>query len=114
MNKKEFSFNIERKNMKVLLTGAYGQLGYDYQILFNSLGIEYLATDYEDLNITDNKKLEDFFLKNRNFDIIINCAAYNDVDKAETDEKNGLKNAQNLPKTALSELSNYLSFNPFS
>ena len=87
MNKKEFSFNIERKNMKVLLTGAYGQLGYDYQILFNSLGIEYLATDYEDLNITDNKKLEDFFLKNRNFDIIINCAAYNDVDKAETDEK---------------------------
>ena len=73
--------------MKVLLTGAYGQLGYNYQVLFNSLGIDYLATDYEDLNITDNKKLEDFFYKNKNFDIIINCAAYNDVDKAEIDEK---------------------------
>ena len=72
--------------MKVLLTGAYGQLGYDYQRLFNSLGINYLATDYEDLNVMDNKKLEEFFLKNKNFDIIINCAAYNDVDKAENDK----------------------------
>ena len=69
--------------MKVLLTGAHGQLGHDYQILFKKLNIEYLATDYEDLDITDIEKIKKFFKINGKYDIVINCAAYNDVDKAE-------------------------------
>lgn len=78
--------------MKILLTGSNGQLGYDLKKMFDSLKIEYIATDYQELDITDNKSLEEFFDKNKGFTHIINCAAYNDVDKAETDEKVKLLN----------------------
>lgn len=82
----------EINNMKILLTGSNGQLGYDFKKLFDSLKIEYIATDYQELDITDNKSLEHFFNENKDFTHIINCAAYNDVDKAETDEKVKLLN----------------------
>ena len=78
--------------MKILLTGSNGQLGYNLKKLFDSLKIEYIATDYQELDITDNKSLEHFFNENKDFTHIINCAAYNDVDKAETDEKVKLLN----------------------
>lgn len=78
--------------MKILLTGSNGQLGYDFKKLFDSLKIEYIATDYEELDITNNESLERFFTENKDFTHIINCAAYNDVDKAETDEKVKLLN----------------------
>lgn len=73
--------------MKILLTGSNGQLGYSFKKLFDSLKIKYIATDYQEMDITDNEAMEQFFDKNSNFTHIINCAAYNDVDKAETDEK---------------------------
>ena len=69
----------------ILITGANGQLGYDFQRLFDSLEIKYIATDIVDFDITDEKSIDDFFLKHNNISLIINCAAYNDVDKAETD-----------------------------
>ena len=78
--------------MKILLTGSNGQLGYDFKKLFDSLKIEYIATDYEELDITNNESLEHFFAENKDFTHIINCAAYNDVDKAETDKKVKLLN----------------------
>lgn len=73
--------------MKILLTGSNGQLGYSFKKLFDSLKIKYIATDYQEMDITDDEAMEQFFDKNSNFTHIINCAAYNDVDKAETDEK---------------------------
>ena len=78
--------------MKILLTGSNGQLGYDFKKLFDCLKIEYIATDYQELDITNNESLERFFTENKDFTHIINCAAYNDVDKAETDEKVKLLN----------------------
>ena len=78
--------------MKILLTGSNGQLGYDLKKMFDSLKIEYIATDYQEMDITDDEAMEQFFDKNSNFTHIINCAAYNDVDKAETDEKVKLLN----------------------
>jgi dTDP-4-dehydrorhamnose reductase len=78
--------------MKILLTGSNGQLGYDFKKLFDSLKIEYIATDYQELDITNNESLEYFFAENKDFTHIINCAAYNDVDKAEKDEKVKLLN----------------------
>lgn len=87
--------------MKILLTGSNGQLGYDFQNLFDKLEVEYYATDYNELDITNDNKLEKFFNENKNFDIIINCAAYNDVDKAETDkEKCYLLNSEAPTKLA--------------
>ena len=69
----------------ILITGANGQLGYDFQRLFDSLRVKYIATDVADFDITNEKSIDDFFLKHNNISLIINCAAYNDVDKAEID-----------------------------
>ena len=66
----------------ILITGANGQLGYDFQRLFNEIKEEYIATDVNDLDITNIEKVREF-VKNKNISLIINCAAYNNVDKAE-------------------------------
>lgn len=66
----------------ILITGANGQLGHDFQKLLNEINEEYIATDVQDLDITDIDKVRDF-VKNKNIKLIINCAAYNNVDKAE-------------------------------
>ncbi|MGL5098945.1 MAG: SDR family oxidoreductase, partial [Fusobacteriaceae bacterium] len=72
----------------ILITGAKGQLGYDFQRLFDSLMIEYLATDYDTLNITDIDAVRNYIEKNiQKLDLIINCAAYNNVDKAEVESE---------------------------
>uniref|UniRef100_A0A7V4CNE7 dTDP-4-dehydrorhamnose reductase n=1 Tax=Fervidobacterium pennivorans TaxID=93466 RepID=A0A7V4CNE7_FERPE len=73
--------------MKILITGAYGQLGRAFQELFNKEKVEYIATGTKDLDITDLKQLREFVLKNSGITHIINCAAYNQVDKAEEDWK---------------------------
>lgn len=72
----------------VLITGANGQLGHDFQKLFDSLKVEYIATDYDTLDITDISKVRDFIESNiikkgKSLELVINCAAYNNVDKAE-------------------------------
>lgn len=82
------------KMINVLLTGADGQLGSDFKKLFEEKGISYTATDYNNLDITDTVQMEAFFSKNDKFTHIINCAAYNDVDKAETDENVFLVNTE--------------------
>lgn len=76
----------------ILITGAKGQLGFDFQRLFDSLGIEYIATDYQELNITDNQAVKEYIQKNiiekgKKLEWIINCAAYNNVDKAEEEKE---------------------------
>jgi len=68
----------------ILLTGANGQLGQDYQKLFEEQNIEYIATDYKELDITNIDTLRNF-VKDKNISHIINCAAYNDVDRAESE-----------------------------
>ena len=74
--------------MKVLITGAYGQLGNEIKELAPEYnGIQFLFTDADTLNITDNKAVQNYCEQNLpNF--IINCAAYTAVDKAETDAEN--------------------------
>ncbi len=69
--------------MKVLITGANGQLGQDFQKLFKDKDIRYFATDLE----TDITNLETMrtYVKRNPAKVIINCAAYNAVDKAESD-----------------------------
>lgn len=66
----------------ILITGAKGQLGYDFQRLFDEIDEKYIATDRDDLDITDIEKVREF-VKEKNITLIINCVAYNNVDKAE-------------------------------
>ena len=81
----------------VLLTGANGQLGTDFKKLFEMEAIEYIATDYKELDITNKEDIEDF-IKDKNIDIIINCAAYNNVDKAEEEKEIAYKLNAEAPK----------------
>lgn len=86
--------------MKILLTGSNGQLGHDFKKIFDKKNIEYIATDYKELDITSDKDLNKFFQENEGITHVINCAAYNDVDKAETDKKVWLLNAEAPKKLA--------------
>lgn len=69
--------------MKVLVTGKGGQLASEFEQLKGS-NSNWTFLSVEDLDITDNLAVEDYF-SNINFDVIINCAAYTAVDKAEDD-----------------------------
>lgn len=68
--------------MKVLVTGAKGQLGSDVVAALAARGIEYLGADLEDFDITQQEQTRDFLLSYRP-DAVIHCAAYTAVDKAE-------------------------------
>ena len=70
----------------ILITGANGQLGHDFQSVFKENGLDFIATDYMDLDITDIESVREF-VKDKNIDLIINCAAYNNVDKAEEESE---------------------------
>ncbi len=71
--------------MKYLITGANGQLATEFRKSFEAnTSIEVLALSKDKLDITDVKSLEDVIL-NFKPNIIINCAAYNDVDGAESE-----------------------------
>lgn len=66
--------------MKILITGANGMLAKAVKERFKEE--ELLLTDVEELDITDLEKVEEF-VSNYSPDVIINCAAYTAVDKAE-------------------------------
>lgn len=70
--------------MKVPVTGANGQLGYDVIKRLNALGDEPVGADREEFDITDGKATEDYITALRP-DAIVHCAAYTAVDKAEDD-----------------------------
>ena len=72
----------------VLITGANGQLGSEIKRLSENNSekkINYLFTDIDELDITDLNSLH-FFFSNKKVDFIVNCAAYTNVDKAESEE----------------------------
>ena len=72
--------------MKILVTGSDGQLGRSLRKKFeNDPDIEAVFTDVDTLDITDRNALERFFSDNH-FDILVNCAAYTAVDRAESDD----------------------------
>ncbi|SDB61924.1 dTDP-4-dehydrorhamnose reductase [Flavobacteriaceae bacterium MAR_2010_188] len=72
--------------MKVLVTGANGQLAQTFREMFeiNSENITFSFVSKEDMSITDRNLLLETFSSN-DFDYCINCAAYTNVDGAETD-----------------------------
>jgi dTDP-4-dehydrorhamnose reductase len=72
--------------MKVIVTGAKGQLGYDVLRELKARGYQdVIGIDIENLDITKEKDVVDFFLYNRP-NVIIHCAGYTAVDKSEDDK----------------------------
>lgn len=77
--------------MNILVTGSNGQLGNEMRVLSQSYPQHtYFFTDVEDLDITQRAMVADYVTANA-IDLIVNCAAYTNVDKAEEDESNALK-----------------------
>lgn len=69
--------------MKILVTGAYGQLGSELKgIEMQFPNYHFLFTDVDTLDITSETAVESYFNKTQ-LDFVINCAAYTAVDKAE-------------------------------
>ena len=77
--------------MKVLVTGANGQLGNEIRVIANNYrGLSFDFHDIDTLDILDYENLKKYFTGNRP-DFVVNCAAYTAVDKAENDKENALK-----------------------
>lgn len=72
--------------MNILVTGANGQLGNEIRLVSAESSDRYLFTDVADLDITDPVAVEQMVDKNK-IEVIINCAAYTNVDKAEDDRE---------------------------
>lgn len=75
-------------NHTILVTGADGQLGREMQIASRGSRNRFIFTDiageHERLDITDQQAIADIVRENH-VNVIVNCAAYTNVDKAETD-----------------------------
>ena len=69
----------------ILVTGSNGQLGSEIKALSgNYSDNQFFFTDVAELDITNKKQIRAFVAQN-NINIIINCAAYTAVDKAESE-----------------------------
>ena len=69
--------------MNILITGANGQLGNEMRVLSAEHPVHtYFFTDVEELDICNAEGVKTF-VKDNHIDIIVNCAAYTAVDKAE-------------------------------
>ncbi len=95
--------------MRVLVTGAKGQLGSDLLCELSKRNIESVGIDIDDLDITDadaTKRVIENINNESKLDAIIHCAAYTAVDAAEDNEAlvtkinaEGTKNIAEVAKT---------------
>lgn len=71
--------------MKILLTGSHGQLGNSLRLILEQhQDIEAIYTDIDTLDICNEAAVKTFIAAKKP-DVLINCAAYTAVDKAEDD-----------------------------
>ena len=91
----------------VLVTGANGQLGREIKKLRNSFKEIYTFTDIEDLDITSKNSIAGE-ISARPVDYIVNCAAYTNVDGAESDPEG----ADALNRMAIQNLREVLEETP--
>jgi len=70
--------------MKILVTGKNGQLGRSIQKLISNYDDhEFTLTDRGELDLSSPESISKYFDTHSHFDVIINCAAYTAVDRAE-------------------------------
>lgn len=72
--------------MNILVTGANGQLGNEMRIVAKNSTDNYIFTDVAELDITNAEAVEKMVMDN-DVKVIVNCAAYTNVDKAEDDSE---------------------------
>jgi len=81
--------------MRILVTGKDGQLGQSINKLINAKSRtkynpnsnEFIFVGREELDLSDESSIDNYFSNNDKFNIIINCAAYTAVDRAEEEQE---------------------------
>ena len=76
--------------MKVLVTGANGQLGQEFKNNIYKSYYEFYFTDKNELDIINKNHVLSYVLDNK-IDLIINCAAYTNVNESETNKNQAVK-----------------------
>jgi len=76
--------------MKVLVTGVNGQLGFDVVLACKENKIDVIGIDIDDLDITIPEAV-DRFLQESKAAILVHCAAYTAVDRAEEEKEQCFK-----------------------
>ena len=71
--------------MNILVTGANGQLGNEMRIVSKGSSDRYIFTDVEELDITSSEAVSKC-VKDNEIDVVVNCAGYTNVEKAEDEE----------------------------
>ncbi|OCL92917.1 dTDP-4-dehydrorhamnose reductase [Arcobacter porcinus] len=86
--------------LNILVTGANGQVGSEIKELSTNYPYTFYFTTRTDFDITNKENIRNFCNEN-NINVIINCAAYTAVDKAESD----IENADLVNRKAVKKLS---------
>jgi dTDP-4-dehydrorhamnose reductase len=89
------------KNYNILVTGSNGQLGSEIKELSSNYSYNFFFTHRNSIDITCKDSIRNY-CKANDINVIINCAAYTAVDKAETDIENAnIGNRKAVKKLAL-------------
>ena len=92
---------MPNQNYNILITGSNGQVGSEIKELSSNYSYNFFFTDRLNIDITNKDNIKDFCQTN-NINVIINCAAYTAVDKAESDTENAdLVNRKAVKKLAI-------------
>jgi dTDP-4-dehydrorhamnose reductase len=87
--------------MQALIIGSKGQLGLEMQKKLKENNIFFDAYTHTQLDITDMQNIEEYFVRKK-YSFVVNCAAYTNVDKAESNYANAYavnaKGAENIAK----------------
>ena len=84
----------------ILVTGSMGQLGSEIKELSSNYNYNFFFTTRDDIDITSKDSIKEFCQTN-SINVIINCAAYTAVDKAQSD----IENADLVNRKAVKKLS---------
>ena len=85
----------------ILITGTNGQIGSEIKAISSNYSYNFFFTDRSNIDITSKDNIK-AFCETNNINVIINCAGYTAVDKAESDEINtDLINRKAVKKLAL-------------
>ena len=93
---------------QVLVIGANGQLGREIKKMRNRFRQTYTFTDVEELDATDQKAVRSYLVANP-ADFIINCAAYTDVELAESEPEEAEKLNRDIVTNLRSSLGEFRS-----
>ena len=84
-------------NLNILITGSNGQLGNSIRRETEDSQDNYIFTDIQELDITNPEAVKTFIEENH-IDVIVNCAAFTNVDAAEDHEETAMKINGDAPR----------------